>query len=692
LAAVTAAAAGAALALYRIALENGCAALFWPRLAACVAMLGGVAGGLAALGVAAGPAALGERVRRHARSLLGAAGLAVLAALLALRALAAQLAPGPGLGLLSFPFPFLALAAAPFVVTAAVLTAWCRAGEQRRCGWLLAGAGAGWLAAAAVAGSSLPLRTPWFGGQVLEFGEVGDGAFNLGIDRRLRQDVIAPRSSPPLAFWPRPDGGRDEVLLVGFPSGPLLSAFLERPNVRLTVLEEDAALVAEVLRRWPALERARAEGRVILRDGNPRWSLVRSEDRYSLIALSEGWSPGAYLSRALNLRADHRWTVEAFRSYLAHLNQDGFLLVQRTGIGRVVTTLREAAGVPAKEFSLSVVIFGDRGRLTSQLWYHPGWVRDGVAPPEIRRHAYLSGSDVLYRPSKYQIRTVYEPLVKGEGIRGMYFSTPLDLSPPVDARPFFDHVERLVLSPIGRSLPEELEPMEARAAPRIIPSGDRDAWGLLGAGLLAAALVLVAGLRRAHRGAGDAPPAAGFLPAALFTGICASCALTAFGAWARWLAASSALAQATVGAALLGAGGGWLRARCSSRAGAGLLPLAGVLTVFAAAGYRAAPIVPTLGIFTSALIVAGAGAGLGLVLGRALGTMAMDSAARLPGTGGWFAGAASCAASLTWVGGRLAATHFGYPLLWALAAVAAAAAVRSVRFQPSPGPPPGPPT
>jgi hypothetical protein len=687
LAAVIAAAAGAALALFVIALENGCAAFFWPRLAACVALLGGVAGGLAAIGVAVGPAALAERVRRHAPALLGISGLAAFAALFALRAVAADLPPGGGLGLLSFPLYFLALAVAPFVVTAAVLVTWSGTGEQRRCGWLLAGAGAGWLAAAAVAGSDLPLRTPWFGGRVLEFTEVGSGAYNLGVDRRLRQDVIAPRSAPHLAYWPQAkSGGRTEVLLVGFPSGPLMSAFLERPDARLTILEEDAELVAEVLRRWPALEKAREEGRVIFRDGNPRWSLVRSKDRYGLIALSEGWSPGAYLSRALNLRADHRWTVEAFRACLAHLDPDGYLLVQRTGIGRVVTTLREAAARPVKEFSMSVLVFGDRGLLTSQLWYHPGWARDGISSPEIRLHAHLSGSEVLYRPSKYRIRTAYGPLIQGDGIRGMYFSTPLDLSPPIDARPFFDHVERLVLSPSGRSMPEELEPMEAGAKPRIIPSGDRDAWGVLGAGMLAAAFLLATGLRGARRRAGDAPPTAGALPAALFIGVGAACALSAFGAWARWLAPSDAFAQAAVGSVLLGAGGGWLGARRHGRPGAGLLPLSGALAVFAVAGYRAAPELPMLGSLASALVVAGAGMCLGLVLGSAVGSMSAHIAARQPPSGGWMAGATLCAASLAWVGGRLAVTHFGYPLLWALAAVAAAAALHSLRRLPPTGP------
>jgi hypothetical protein len=472
---------------------------------------------------------------------------------------------------------------------------------------------------------------------------------------------------------------------VGFPSGPLLSAFLEWPNVRLTVLEEDSALVAAVLRRWPALERARAEGRVIFRDGNPRWSLVRSEDRYGLIALSEGWSPAAYLSRALNMRADHRWTVEAFRSYLDRLGPDGFLLVQRTGIGRVATTLREAAGLPTNEFSMSVVVVGDRGRLISQLWYGPGWARNQIAASEIKRQAALSGTEVLYRPSKYKVKTIYGPLIKGDGIRGMYFSTPLDLSPAVDARPFFDHVERLVLSPSGRSMPEELEPMEAGAAPRSAPAGDRDALGVLVAGLLGAAAVLAAGLRAVRRSADAAT--AGALPTGLFLGICTACALTAFGAWAQWLAPSAAAAQAAVGVALLGAGGGWLASRRRSRLFADLLPLAAVLTVFTVAGYRAAPSVPSLGFTASGLVVACAGAILGLALGRALGGAVVDLAARLPGSGGWFGGAVGCAASLSWVGGRLAATHFGYTLLWALAGVAALAALRSLRFLPPPVPP-----
>ncbi len=683
---VIAAAAGAALALFGVALGNGIAALFWPRLAVCTLMLGGTAGGLAALGVAIAPASIAERVRRHATLLLSLAWVAAVAMVPALRVQAARRLPGPGLEMLSFEPLFLALVMFPFVVTAAVLISWSRAWDHRRMGWWLVGTGAGCLVAAALAGSSLPLRTPWFGGHELEFTPDSDGVFSLGMDRRLREDLIAPSSFPRVAFVPQPDeNGHVETLIVGLRNGPLLAALLEEPNVRLTILEEDSSLVSEVLRRWPALDAARAEGRVMFRGGNPRWSLERSDDRYGYIVLSEVWSYGAYLSRALNLRADHAWTVEAFRSYLDHLRPDGVLFVQRNGIGRVVTTLREATAPATTAFSSNIAVFGGRERLISQLGYRPAGLVDADSIQEIWRHANRSGMEVFYRPSERKINTIYEPLIEGERVRGMYFSTPLDLSPPVDARPFFDNVERMVLSPSGRSMPEELEPMETGAPRRVIPSGDRNAWGTLAGGILAAAAVIAVGLRNARRRASAVPR--GVLPTAFFLGSCTALALVAFGAWAQWLSPSATVAQVATGAALLATGGGWLSVRRRDGYRANLVLLLTALTVFVIAGYRAAPAVPRLGVWPSALVVVGAGVIVCLALGRAVGSAGRELTSRLPDSGGWFAGIALSAASLSWVGGRLAVTHFGYPVLWALAAVAAFAALRGLRLLP-----PGPPT
>lgn len=690
MAAVSAAFAGAALALFAVALGNGLAALYWPQAALGVLVLDVVSGGLAALAVALAPAAWGERVRRGGAALLGLAGVLALASFPVLRTIAAGLPPGAGpLGLTPH---FLVLTVAPFVIVAAVLAAWLQAGERRRFAWLMAGAGAGWLAAAALAGTQVPLRAPWFGGHLLEFTPGADGSSRLAIDRGLREQVIAATPPVPLAFLPAPDaGGFAEALLVGLPDGQVLAAFLEQPQLRLTVLEQDPGLVAGVLRRWPALEAARSAGRVSFRIGNPRWSLERTADRYGLIALAPGWSAGARRSSALNLRADHRWTVEAFRTYLERLDAGGYLFVQRDAIGRVVTTLRRATALPPDAFRERLVVFGDPGRSVSQCWYRPAGLADLASYRTTVRYGVDNGTQVLYRPSNQPANSIYDRLVKDGQLQGLYFSTPIDLSPALDERPFFDHLGRLAISPRGRSLPEETEELEEPAMPgdaapmQIIPRGDREIWLVLLAGIGIAAALLGAGARFGRRGAGPGAP-----PVALFLGVGAGLALEAFHAWAQWLAPSAAVAQAAFGAVLFGAGWGWLGAQRRAGRNAGLPVFAAVLLLFVLGGYRAAPFLPRLGFSVSALALAAAGVLLGIALGRALGGASGRLEALLPGAGGRFAGTALVCAALAWPAGRLAATHFGYRLIWALAAVAALAALRHLRRLPAavPGSPP----
>jgi hypothetical protein len=680
--------AGALAALYALALGNALAAFFWPGVAGQLLGLFAILGGAAALAAGFASGRLRELARRRAPLALAVAGVSACGALAAIGPVASTLFPGPGLGPLSLPLPWIALAALPFVVAGALLGVGGAARGDGRAGWLIAGLGTGALVAAAIAASGLAVRTPWFGGRLLEFTPSGGRAWSLGIDRRLAEDVIAPSTGARLAFFPRrPRDGRVDVLLVGFPDGPVLASLLRRTDARVTVLEEDGELVAAVLARWPELAEARAAGRVRFVPGNPRWSLARSAERYDLAILSEGWSFGAYLSHTLNRRRDHRWTVEGVRAVVDHLERGGFLMVERTNIGRIVATLREVAGVPGEEFRHRVVVFGGRGRLSSQCWYRAAGLADGALQVAARKFSRENGIPLLYRPSKYPMNSFYDPLVTEDRVRGLYFSTPLDLSPALDERPFFDNVERLVISPLGRSMPEELVPREAQSPIQVIPSGDRGAWGALVLGAALAALAIVAAWRAGRGGAPGAAPALAVLAPAGALGVAAALALTAFDAWAQWLGPSPPASRAAVGALLAGAGAGWLLARRPLAPAWPLGALACVMGLYAAVGYRAGAAIPLLGAGASALVLCFKGAAVGALLGVGLraGAGALERpASPAPGAA---AGAFLAAASLAWNAGELAATHFGYRLLWALGAVAALAAVRAIR-----GLPPAPTT
>jgi hypothetical protein len=487
----------------------------------------------------------------------------------------------------------------------------------------------------------------------------------INIDRGLRRFLVAPEGAD-LAFSPAPGRKRREILIVGLENGPVLARLLRQPLDRITILEQDAALVRAVFARWPALAKARAEGRLAVVPGSERWALARRGGRFDLIVLAENASAAAYHSRALSHRRDPRWTVEAFAAYLARLKPRGRLVVQRTGIGRVVTTLRAAASLPAAEFARRVVVLGRGGRIVSECWYSPAGFDSRDAQDTLRRHRNRTGVTLLYDPVDLEGWNFYTPLVRGERARGLAFSTPLDLSAALDERPFFDHVERLMLSPRGRALPEELEPLEGPAALRLLPTADRALWGILLGGLALGAAAVALG-RRVARPAGEAAlPSPRVLADGIWLGAAAGLLIESFAAWSDWLAPTRLAAAAAQAALLAGAGAGWAGAVRASSRWLACAQAAALAALVGAAGYRALPAVIRLGPALGAAAAIAAGALLGAALGRAFAAVEEGAAT----AAGLTCGAALAAASLAAVVATLAATHFGYPLLWVLAAVA----------------------
>jgi hypothetical protein len=666
--AAVAALAGAGLGLFAAALAAALASFFWPLIAGALVRGALVAGGCAALAAALAPPSWRERLCRRL-PLLALAGLAAAAAAVAATgALAQRLNPGPGLGLLSFPAPYLAALALPFAAAGIAVVGWCGRREGRvPAGLFVAGVGAGALAAALIATVPRALPPPWDGQPLLEFSAAGLGIREVSIDRGLRKFLVAPRGAD-LAFPLAASKKRRDVLVVGLANGPVLSTLLKHADTRTTILEEDAALVRGLVSRWPALAKASAAGRVKIVGGDERWALLRLRGRFDLIVLGESWSAAAYHSRALSHRRDHRWTTQAFAAYLSRLKPRGRLLAQRTSIGRVAATLREAAGLPAAEFARRVVVLGRGGRIVSELWYSPAGFDTRQAQAALRRHRSLTGIPLLYNPADARGRNFYTPLIRGERPRGLAFSTPLDLSPAIDERPFFDSAERLMLSPRGRTLPEELEPLEGPARLRILPAADRALWGILFAGLAAVAAALALHARAVRRAAAQ-EVAVSIPAAALWHGAAAGVLLEAFAAWAGWLAPLPAPAAAAWASLLAGIGAGWAGA---PRAGARVpawAPAAVLTLLFAAAGYRVLPAAVRLGPAAVSAAMIAAAALLGVLLGRALGADRPGVAAD-PGTNAARCGASLAAAPLGALAASLAAPHFGYPLLWVLGAVA----------------------
>jgi hypothetical protein len=673
---------GAGTAFLHAALLATASALFWPTVARALGIvavvgagagcLGGLREGRPSFGVPALPGP-----RRFVIWLLAAAGT-----LPALERVARTLLPGTGLGLGSFPAWFLLLVAIPGFAAGGALVRWSAAGQGARVGWFAAGAGGGLLLFALLPAAG----GPRIGSPRIEIAGAPGAPALLSVDRGQRADVIAPREPAGFPFeYGAGPGGRIAALAVGFPSGPLLAALLERPGATVTILDEDGALAAAVAARWPAFAEALRSGRATLRTGSPRAFLARDPGRFDVILLAEIPSYGALRSGALNFTPDYRYTVAAFRSYLDHLEPTGLLAVERNGMARAVSTLRAAAGLPREVFAERLAVLGRPEQLFSAGFYRPaGFLEDPLQPL-----VYLH-SPFLYRPNASKPRGFYYPLVGSARVQGLSFSSPLDLSPPLDSRPFFDHLERTVLSPPGWVLPEEWDPAPGAWRVKLVPAGDRPVYGAVLAALALAAVALLAGARS------DARPAAPGTAVPLWSGAAAAFGLEAYRAWAGWLAPTAA-AGAAAGAATVAAFGlGWVASRRSRRARpAAALLLAGAFALGAAGAYRCSPALPRLGAAVSTLVIAAVGILLGALAGRVLRGAFDDLGGSAPPVAGWWVAVAVIAAVVARAASPVIAVNLGYTVHWALASVATLAAVRAPRRVASPAAgalPPGRPT
>ena len=368
-------------------------------------------------------------------------------------------------------------------------------------------------------------RSPWNGQPLARVlrrrpRDPGGRASTGGCGRFL----VAPRRGGP-RVPARCGEERREVLLVGLANGPVLATLLKHAGARITILEEDAALARGAGgavagagegprgREGRGRRRRRALGaRAAAREVRPhraRRELVRRR---------------LPLARALSHRRDHRWTVAGLRAPTSPASSRGAGCSRsaRASAGSAAT-LREAAGLPAR----GVRAAGRRARARrAHRLGAAGTARPASTPGEaqgaLRRHRGRTGIPLPLQPRATRgAATSTRRSIRGERPRGLAFSTPLDLSPTIDERPFFDSVERLTLSPRGRTLPEELEPLESPARLRILPTADRALWGILLAGLAAVAAALALRARAARRGAAQGAAAVSIPAAALWHGAAA---------------------------------------------------------------------------------------------------------------------------------------------------------------------------
>ena len=244
-------------------------------------------------------------------------------------------------------------------------------------------------------------------------------------------------------------------------------------------------------------------GRSVLRRSSERFDLVQ-------LALTQPYRP--VTSGAYSLAEDYAHTVEAFSEYLAHLEEDGLLVVtrwlqtppsetvrtlalivealERAGVGdpaagiialrgvQTGTFLVQKSGFTAAEVDLVREFCADR---RFDLVVGPG-----VRPEEINRYNVL--------PEPYYAQAFGE-LLASDDRRAFYAAYPFAVAPPTDDHPFFFHFFRWQQTPaILRTLGKTWQPFGG--------SGYFVLLALLALALLASAVLILGPLllRRTKQG------------------------------------------------------------------------------------------------------------------------------------------------------------------------------------------------
>ena len=254
-----------------------------------------------------------------------------------------------------------------------------------------------------------------------------------------------------------------KTLIVGAGGGGDVWLALHHGCTDITALELDPA-IADLMTG----SQAEFAGHVYSRPGvklavaEARGYLARTDERFDLIQLPLVESFGAAGAGVAALNESYLYTVEAFRSYLAHLTPAGILCVTRwlknpvsdCDFIRIMSTLVEAMrGLGYSEPSRNMVAI--RGTFTASVIAAPRAFTTGqlAAAEAFRRRRWFdhifspslapdspSANEFNQLPRPYHFEAAMD-LVAGDR-QGLIRSYPFDISPTTDDRPYHSLTQR----------------------------------------------------------------------------------------------------------------------------------------------------------------------------------------------------------------------------------------------------------
>ncbi len=225
-----------------------------------------------------------------------------------------------------------------------------------------------------------------------------------------------------------PGGGKD--VLTALAMGATEVTAVEVNNLIVKAVNEEFAPFTGGLYQRPEVRLEVDEGRSYVR---------RSDELYDVIQASAVFGRMAPAAGAFTLSENNLYTLEAFRDYWQHLDNDGILTISRFIFERETLRLVSLGLALLKEEGVDdpaahLAVIKERGLANFMLKRSPFSAAEIAL---LRERARTREFDVVFLPDRREGQGVFPKLIASGGSDAFYADFAYDITPTTDDNPFF---------------------------------------------------------------------------------------------------------------------------------------------------------------------------------------------------------------------------------------------------------------
>jgi hypothetical protein len=246
-----------------------------------------------------------------------------------------------------------------------------------------------------------------------------------------------------------PAGGEEVLYALSWDPNSIIGVELD-PVIVDIVQDEYRDFIGGIYNK-PNVTLVNDEGRSYIR---------RSQQKFDIIQQINNASPVAIASGAVNVSETYLITVEAFKDYLSHLKDGGFIFIRRWGAMRLATVAVQALReLGVEEPEEQIIIMDDH---LHKIGGGQFYLKNGTFTQEELDIFNEHADSIFYGPKALKVQhpnyeKYYNLIAKPDGWK-KYDKMGISMNPVTDDKPFFNHFNKF-----GRfnleNVPEEFRPI-----------------------------------------------------------------------------------------------------------------------------------------------------------------------------------------------------------------------------------------